>query len=116
MKHKVLVCLQGQQARVWFLPPDCEAEVINLYSIARDPVNEFGNLSVEARALVADEYPYVLKLDETSPKAHCQNCGRAWESSLLNHIRDLAQRVSPGEPMPAGQCPICGALCHQTQS
>lgn len=29
-----------------------------------------------------------------------------------SHITDLIQRVAPGEPFPAGQCPECGALMH----
>jgi len=43
----------------------------------------------------------------------CQNCG--WETedpSQLHEIEDLLERVAPGEPMPHGQCPECGALCH----
>ncbi len=30
----------------------------------------------------------------------------------LAPIRDIYQRVEPGEPMPAGECPECGALVH----
>lgn len=43
----------------------------------------------------------------------CQNCGEVWgENELVNPIPDLVERVAPGEPMPAGECPECGALCH----
>ena len=47
----------------------------------------------------------------------CQNCkfmGR--EEELINPIPDLYQRVGPGEPMPSGECPACGAVCHPTKN
>lgn len=44
----------------------------------------------------------------------CQNCLKIWhESQLKTEIPDLQERVAPGETMPAGECPECGALCHQ---
>lgn len=42
----------------------------------------------------------------------CQNCGKTWDDSQLVEARRLWERVSPGEPMPSGECPACGALCH----
>ncbi len=45
----------------------------------------------------------------------CQNCPKRWKmGELINPIPDLEQRVAPGEPMPAGECPDedCGAVCH----
>ena len=43
----------------------------------------------------------------------CQNCERRFaEDELINPIPDLCQRVAPGEPMPSGECPACGAVCH----
>lgn len=42
----------------------------------------------------------------------CQNCARGFAENELREIRDLSERVMPDEIMPAGDCPICGALCH----
>jgi hypothetical protein len=42
----------------------------------------------------------------------CQNCGVAREEDQLHEVRDIFQRVAAGEPMPAGECPDCGAICH----
>ena len=44
----------------------------------------------------------------------CNNCGQYCDEDQLQPIRDLTQRVSPGEIMPSGECPSldCGALCH----
>lgn len=45
----------------------------------------------------------------------CQNCSKRWKmGELINPIPDLEERVAPGEPMPAGECPDedCGAVCH----
>ena len=48
----------------------------------------------------------------------CQNC--EWtgpEEELVNadNIPDIHQRVDPGEPMPSGECPKCGCLCHEVE-
>jgi Zn finger protein HypA/HybF involved in hydrogenase expression len=40
----------------------------------------------------------------------CANCGKRFRQEDLAPIDDIFQRVSPGEIMPAGQCPNCGAL------
>lgn len=45
--------------------------------------------------------------------AACQNCD--WTGSEIyvkTDIPHLSERVAPGEPMPLGECPECGALCH----
>jgi hypothetical protein len=49
----------------------------------------------------------------------CGNCDRIWdENEVITPIPNLESRVSPGEPMPYGECPgpgeeSCGALCHE---
>jgi hypothetical protein len=42
----------------------------------------------------------------------CQDCGTIRPECDLNEIQDFEQRVTPGEPLPLGECPDCGALCH----
>lgn len=43
----------------------------------------------------------------------CQNCTfTTTDRDQLRTVADISQRVEPGEPMPAGECPECGALCH----
>ena len=54
-----------------------------------------------------------LSDDET--KYECQNCGSEWAEDELEDLIDITERVAPGEPMPAGQCPDCGALCHEVE-
>ena len=51
--------------------------------------------------------------DIDDPLSDCQNCGKRWRESELREIQDIHQRVNPGEPMPSGECPECGALCQQ---
>ena len=58
----------------------------------------------------------------TSPKAiaddpscRCQNCGAVWAESQLKPIEDVLERVSPGETMPPGECPSCGALAQYVE-
>lgn len=48
--------------------------------------------------------------------AQCDNCGEQYDKDDLKslaEIHHLAERLSPGEPCPAGECPAeeCGALC-----
>jgi hypothetical protein len=45
----------------------------------------------------------------------CQNCDGIFLEDSLALIEDLHERVEPGEPMPAGQCPMCGSLCHRME-
>lgn len=42
----------------------------------------------------------------------CENCLKLWRDDELEEIDDIWERVSPGEPMPSGECPECGALCQ----
>lgn len=49
-----------------------------------------------------------------SRDAICQNCGTVWASGVkpIWECKDLAQRIEPGEVLPVGECPSCGAFCH----
>lgn len=49
--------------------------------------------------------------DEDSVReCNCQNCGTMTLEKDLRPIRDLEQRIAPGEIVPAGECPECGCL------
>lgn len=45
-------------------------------------------------------------------RCFCQDCLWEGEEADCDPIDDIFERVSPGEPMPSGQCPLCGALCQ----
>jgi hypothetical protein len=94
------------------LPDGYQAEVIDLEAIADNPAPEFAALSRDAKELIADEYPHVLSIENEWSMSRCQNCGRRWSQSYLAPIRDLSRRVSSAEPIPSGECPVCGTLCH----
>lgn len=47
----------------------------------------------------------------TRRDSRCQDCGLIVGEKALDHIQGLTKRISPGEPVPSGQCPECGALC-----
>lgn len=54
-----------------------------------------------------------LNADADERPVICGNCD--WEGTTATcnpDITDFEQRVAPGEIMPAGQCPECGALVH----
>lgn len=42
----------------------------------------------------------------------CADCDWTGKFSELDMINDFEERVGPGEVVPAGQCPKCGALAH----
>lgn len=52
----------------------------------------------------------------SEPFSACQDCTWVGPDRLLHEIRDLHERVAPGEPMPSGECPVCHALCQQRGS
>ena len=46
----------------------------------------------------------------------CQDCRRILKKNDLipvEQVKNLHQRVAPGEPMPVGECKHCGALAHE---
>lgn len=46
----------------------------------------------------------------------CQNCGKLWPFERLElEIRHYHERVADDEDEPAGECPDCGALCHEVE-
>lgn len=45
-------------------------------------------------------------------KTQCENCGRVLDYDQLEPVMNPLQRVAPGEIMPYGECPDCGAVCH----
>jgi len=53
-------------------------------------------------------------------KIICGNCQKIMHSedelkTVFPDIPDLLQRISPGEPVPLGECPECGALVHAAE-
>jgi hypothetical protein len=48
------------------------------------------------------------------PPVACANCCWTGKRADLHAIQHLGERVSAGEPMPAGECPKCGSLSHIT--
>lgn len=45
----------------------------------------------------------------------CQNCDWTGSYEELKDIVGYDERVEPGEPEPTGECPKCGALCHEKE-
>lgn len=42
----------------------------------------------------------------------CQDCEWTGKAQELEEITDIQERIFPGEIVPAGQCPECGACAH----
>jgi hypothetical protein len=49
---------------------------------------------------------------EASPRVSCDDCEWSGRERDCEEVQSLHARVAPGEIMPAGECPECGALCH----
>lgn len=43
----------------------------------------------------------------------CQNCENVFAAENLDDVENLDARVAPGETVPSGQCPECGALTQE---
>ena len=72
-------------------PPYCDMEPV---------FQGFGSVAMNIEPPIGEE-------------SRCQNCGwQGPDGSLKTPIPDIFQRVDPGEEMPSGECPDCGALCH----
>jgi hypothetical protein len=52
-------------------------------------------------------------MESNEPRYECQNCGRMHTEEELRPLQHAEQRVSPGEPMPAGECCECGCACRE---
>lgn len=63
----------------------------------------------EARAGLIPESDWI----EQEELHQCQNCERTFTADQLREIQDFHERVAPGEEVPSGECPDCGALCHE---
>lgn len=61
-----------------------------------------------------DVYGFIVEkqVEPEDPPAECQNCDWEGLESELYLLADVHQRVAPGEVMPAGECPECGAVAH----
>lgn len=47
----------------------------------------------------------------------CADCAKLWHTDQLEEItHGIWERCQPGEIMPSGECPECGALCHPTDA
>jgi hypothetical protein len=57
--------------------------------------------------------------DKVGDRVACNNCKwSGYESQLKSqfpYIPNLLDRIFPGEEVPVGECPECGALCHLTR-
>ncbi len=51
------------------------------------------------------------QLDDNHP-VYCQDCDWHGEVEGLEEMMDVQERIFPGEVVPAGECPMCGALAH----
>ena len=112
----ILVVLNNGNVAVEGAPADIKVEIIDLNLICNDPIGTFWKLSKEGKRLVADEHPHVIEIGIDSSRSKCQSCGRIWCDGLTADVEYLFERVRPGEPMPSGECPICGALCHPVET
>jgi hypothetical protein len=108
----IFVVLHDGAAQAHSVPEGIKVEIVNLDTIANNPAVEFLKISHEARGVIADGYAHVLEIAAECGMSRCENCERVWREDLLEPVQHLPQRVAPGEQMPSGQCPVCGAVCH----
>ena len=88
--------------------PGIEVAIIDFDNLAQGDC--VPALSVNQRALICQDV--MAELEPHLPYAECQNCGKSIkkEDVVPLSTRGIFDRVSPGEIMPAGECPDCGCL------
>lgn len=89
---------------------ELDMEVVDFQNLAKGDVAP--EMTSEMIEMLRREAPDLLiDLDKYRARFECQDCGKEfWDEKALLEIKNLLQRVSPGEIMPAGECPKCGAL------
>jgi hypothetical protein len=87
---------------------DLRDEFFDKLARATDP--EHGSNDDEHDLLMLVE---LIRYGASEDFSVCQDCTWVGPDRLLREIRDLHERVAPGEPMPSGECPVCHALCQQ---
>jgi hypothetical protein len=84
------------------------SEARELDPIARAGIKPLTPDARDARAGLIPESDWIEREDKHS----CSDCGRTFTEDQLGETHNIWERVSPGEIMPSGECPKCGALCH----
>lgn len=49
-------------------------------------------------------------MSEPATLARCADCQRVTPLDELREVKNLAQRLEPGDTVPDGECPHCGAM------
>lgn len=60
--------------------------------------------------------PTIERQDGGPDRYECNNCDNVWPFYRLEDIADISERVEAGGPVPAGECPVCGALCYPVEA
>ncbi len=71
-------------------------------------------LGIVKTAITADQ-----AVRDNQELSRCQACNRLYvegEMVPLEELKNLLERITPGEQVPSGECPDCGALCHIVDS
>lgn len=92
--------------------PDADVVVIDFQNL--EAGDQAPDLSESHKELLKKHAPSVMD-DIAYSVVHyrCENCSTGYHSiTELKPVTDLEQRVAPGEPVPVGECPACGAVVH----
>jgi hypothetical protein len=107
-KHPVVVIVRGGVAD-YIASADVDVTIIDFDNLeAGDCVPD---LSDGHLALIGNG-DLLAELEPHFPYAVCQNCQKAIKEDDIVPMpeKDIHERVGPGEPMPAGECPDCHAV------
>ena len=96
----------------WFLGAYTEEDSPQVHKARLALVRATGEDECGAPMSVADAEAWVKDAEARGELARCDNCKRVYPVGALVEAADLDQRVDPGGPVPAGECPSCGALCY----
>lgn len=116
---KYLVVSYGSDQQEWFhdfVKSDTPENAAEYVCKVRSYVDDAEALDLETIQSLAADLPNAMDWDTSVPLAQCQDCQEQFPEDKLLPIEDIGQRVEAGEPMPAGECPSCRALCHLVEA
>jgi len=104
----IIISVWGGAVQSVILPPECAGVAVEVRDYASPGFIDGDIERDDGGAIYVALHPTVEQVVE--PKFRCQDCSGLFSQSELTSA-SLWQRMEPGDVMPDGDCPKCGAMC-----
>lgn len=92
----------------------CKNEIKQRYEIWEEKITRMTSMFSQYFEQDRDKNHDKANSHSDNPHVACGNCLWIGRESECNPIADVSERIMPGEIMPSGECPRCGAVAHAT--